>query len=310
MDRAAARAVRFDRYGDRDVLYVADIPMPVPGKGEVLVEIRATGINPAETKIRTGASQDRFPLTFPSGEGSDLADIVTEVGPGVDNFVDGDEVLGFSRQHNSHATHAIVPVTQLIRKPSALSWEVAGSLYIVGCTAYAAVRAVDPHPGEIIAVSAASGGVGTIVVQLLRQRGVRVLGIASPDGDSALIEMGAIPIHYGRGLAKRLTAAALDGIDAFIDLYGPDYVRLAIDFGVHRDRIETIAFFADAAKFGIKADGCASASTAEVLAEVADLVASGTIDLPIAAAYALDQVKDAFGQLEKGHTHGKIVLVP
>jgi NADPH2:quinone reductase len=249
-------------------------------------------------------------VTFPSGEGSDLAGIVTEVGPGVDNFVAGDEVLGFSRQRNSHATHAIVPVTQLIRKPSALPWEVAGSLSIVGCTAYAAVRAVASHSGEIIAVSAASGDVGTIVVQLLRERGVRVLGIAFPDSDSALIEMGAVPIHYGRGLAERLTAAALDGIDAFIDLYGPDCLRLALDLGVRRDRIETIVSFADAAKFGIKADGCATASTAEVLAEMADLVASRAIALPIAAAYPLDQVKDAFEQLEKGHTHGKIVLVP
>lgn len=163
-----------------------------------------------ETNIRTGALQNRFPATFPSGEGSDLAGIVTAVGPGVDDFAVGDEVPGFSWQRSSHATHATVPTTQLIRKPGALSWEVAGSPYVVGCTAYAAVRAVDPRPGEIVAVSAASGGVGTIVVQLLRERGVRVLGIASPDSDSPLTGLGATPVHYGHGLA----AAAADALFA------------------------------------------------------------------------------------------------
>ena len=161
MTASGARAVRFDRYGDRDVLYVADVDMPSPGPGEVVVEVRAAGINPGEAAIRTGAMQDMFPATFPSGEGSDLAGVVTAIGPGVTEFSVGDEVLGFSFRRSSHATHTAVPVNQLIPKPPELGWEVAGSLYVVGATAYAAVRAVDPKPGETVAVSAAAGGVET-----------------------------------------------------------------------------------------------------------------------------------------------------
>src|SRR6201998_672614 len=116
MSAAAARAVRFDRYGGRDVLYVADIEMPSPGTGEVVVEVRAAGINPGEAAIRTGALHDMFPAIFPSGERSARAGVATAVGPGVPEFAVGDEFLGFSFRRSSHATHTAVPVRQLIRK--------------------------------------------------------------------------------------------------------------------------------------------------------------------------------------------------
>lgn len=310
MGNAAARAVRFDRYGGRDVLYVADIDVPTPAAGEVVVEVRAAGINPGEAAIRSGAMHDMFPATFPSGEGSDLAGVVTAVGPGVTAFSVGDEVLGFSFERSSHATHTVVPVTQLIRKPAELSWEVAGSLYVVGATAYAAVRAVAPQPGETVAVSAAAGGVGSVTVQLLGLRKARVLGIAGPDNAEWLRAHGVVPIAYGDGLSDRLLEAAPGGIDAFIDLFGPDYVQLAVDLGVAPDRIDTIISFQKAAEVGAKTEGSTDASTPEVLAEIADLIAAGTIDFEIAATYPLDRVADAYAELEKRHTRGKIVLLP
>ncbi len=305
-----ARAVRFDRYGGRDVLYVAEVAMPEPASGEVVVEVKAASINPGESKIRSGALHDRFPATFPSGEGSDLAGVVSVLGEGVEELAPGDEVLGYSWRRSSHATDVAVPASQLVRKPKELSWEVAGSLYVVGCTAYAAVRAVDPHEGETVAVSAAAGGVGSIVVQLLGLRGVRVLAIASLANAEWLAGHGAITVPYGDGLAGRLAAAAPNGIDAFIDLFGPEYVELAVELGVAHERIETIAAFELAAQLGAKSEGSTSASTPEVLVEMAGLVASGAIEIPIAAVYPLDRVADAYAELEEGHTHGKIVLVP
>jgi NADPH:quinone reductase len=305
-----ARAVRFDHYGDREVLYVTDIPMPTPASGEVVVAVRAAGINPGEASIRRGLLDAVFPATFPSGEGSDLAGVVTEVGEGVDQWALGDEVLGFSFQRSSHATHVAVPADQLIRKPGALSWEVAGSLYVVGCTAYAAVRAVAAGPGDTVAVSAAAGGVGSVVVQLLRVRGAQALGIASPANAEWLTAHGAVPVAYGEGLAERLREAAPDGIDAFIDLFGPEYVQLAADLGISPDRIETIISREKAQEVGAKTEGSGDASTPEVLSEMAGLVATGAIEVPIAATFPLDQVADAFEELEKRHTRGKIVLIP
>ena len=305
-----SRAVRFDRYGDRGVLYLAEVPVPSPSAGEVVVAVRAAGINPGEVNIRNGALAERFPATFPSGQGSDLAGVVTAVGPGVTAFAAGDEVLGYSWTRSSHADHTAVPVSQLIRKPPTLGWEVAGALYVAGCTAWAAVRAVDPQPGETVAVSAAAGGVGSIVVQLLARRGVHVLSIASEANGEWLRDHGATVIAYGDGLAQRLTAAAPQGIDAFIDLFGPQYVRLAVELGVPVDRIETIIAFELAAELGTKSQGSADGSSREVLTEIADLLAAGSIELPIAAVYPLDQVTDAFARLELRHTHGKIVLRP
>ena len=310
MATAQTRAVRFDNYGGPDVLYVTDIDRPVPAAGEVLVEVRAAGINPGEAGIRTGALHERFPATFPSGEGSDLAGVVLEVGDGVSDFAVGDEVLGFSFQRSSHATHTVVPVDQLIHKPTELSWETAGSLYVVGVTAYAAVRAVKPQQGETVAVSAAAGGVGSLVVQLLALRGVRVLGIASAGNAEWLRAHDVIPVEYGDGLADRLRQAAPDGVDAFIDLFGPDYVQLAVDLGVPVERINTIISFAKAAEVGAKTDGSAEASTTAVLQEITDLIASGALDFDVAKTYPLDRVVDAFTELEQRHTHGKIVLLP
>lgn len=122
---------------------------------------------------------------------------------------------------------------------------------------------------------------------------------------------GVIPVAYGEGLADRLKAAAPNGrIDAFIDLFGPDYVQLAVDLGIAKDRIETIISFERAYELGTKAQGSADGSTTEVLSAMAELVASGDIEIPIAATYPLEKVREAYAELEKRHTRGKIVLVP
>lgn len=310
MSEPTARAVQFDRWGARDVLYVADIPMPVALAEEVVVAVKAAGINPGEAGIRSGGFTGRTGGVFPSGQGSDFAGIIVEVGEGVTDLAVGDEVLGFSWRRSSQATHVAAPASQLIRKPAGLSWEVAGSLYVVACAAYAAVGAVDPQPGETVAVSAAAGGVGTVVVQMLALRGVHVLGIASAANDDWLRDHGATPVNYGPGLGLRLTAAAPDGIDAFIDLFGPAYVQLAVALGIPRQRIQTIIAFQLAHQLGTRSESSESVSNRAVLTEMASLVERGDIEIPIAATYPLDRVQAAFGELERRHTRGKIVLIP
>jgi NADPH:quinone reductase-like Zn-dependent oxidoreductase len=288
------------------------VPRPVPEAGEVLVEVRAAGINPSEGVIRAGAVRDLFPATFPSGQGSDLAGVVAELGSGVSGFAVGDQVIGFSDRRSSHAEYVAVPATQLTPKPSAVPWEVAGSLYVAGCTAYAAVRAVRLVPGETVAIAGAAGGVGSIAVQLARRTGATVLGIGGPSNDAWLADHGAVPVNYGDGLSARLRAAAQSGhIDALLDFFGGGYVAMAVeDLKVPRDRVDTIADFAAVERFGVLSAGGADAATAEVLAELADLVARGELDVPIAGVFALDDVQDAFREVELRHTRGKLVLRP
>jgi NADPH2:quinone reductase len=304
------RAVRFDHYGGIDVLYLADVPMPAAEAGQVVVQVKAAAINPGEASIREGYLDAQYPSTFPSGEGSDLAGVVTAVGDGVTAFSAGDEVLGWSWDRSSHADYVAVPAGQLIARPAGLAWPVAGAMYVVGVTAYAAVRAVSVQPGDTVAVSAAAGGVGAVTVQLLATKGAKVIGIASPANHAWLTGLGVTPVAYGDGLADRLRAAAPDGIDAFIDLFGPEYVKLAVELGIPRDRIETIIAYAAAREYGTQAAGSSDATTTDVLAEMTGLVASGQIEIPIAATYPLDQVQQAFTELARRHTRGKIVLIP
>ncbi len=305
-----SRAVQFDHYGGTEVLEVRDVPDPLPGPGRVVVAVRAAGTNPGEAAIRQGALDAVSPASFPSGQGSDLAGVVTAVGEGVTSLVVGDEVMGWSWERSSQAELVAVPAEQLVPKPPALSWEVAGCLYVVGATACAAVRAVAAGPGDVVAVSSAAGGVGTVVVQLLRVRGAEVVGIASVANHDWLRAQGAQPVAYGDGLRERLQAAVPSGLDAFIDTHGGGYLRLAVDLGVPRDRIMTIIDFAAAQELGVTAEGSEAATSQGVLSEVADLVATGRITVPIAASYPLEQVRQAYTQVEQRHTHGKVVLLP
>ncbi len=307
-----SRAVQFDSYGGIDVLQVRDVSRPVPAPGEVLVEVKAAGINPSEAVIRSGALHHMFPATFPSGQGSDLAGVVAELGPAVVGFKVGDEVIGFSMRRSSHAEYVTVPANQLTPRPAAVPWEVAGSLFVAGVTAYAAVRSVKLAPGDTVVVAGAAGGVGSIAVQLARRSGATVLGIAGPSNDAWLSGHGVVPVNYGDNLPGRLRAAAKSGhIDALLDFYGGGYVALAIeDLKLPPDKINTIADFEAVKRFGVQSKGGADAATAAVVAELADLVARDELEVPIARVFALEDVREAFRQVELRHTRGKLVLRP
>ena len=304
------RAVRYDRYGGIEVLEVREVDPPAPGPGEVLVRVRAAGTNPGEAKVREGVYAERWPSTFPSGQGSDLAGVVEALGPGVTGWAPGDEVVGWVDDRSSHAELAAVPVGQLVRKPEGLPWEQAGALHVVGATAWAAVEAVGAGAGDVVVVSGAAGGVGSLAVQLAATRGARVIGLASPANHEWLAEHGAIPVAYGEGVEQRIRAAAPDGVDAFIDTHGDGYVDLALALGVPAERIDTIIDFAAAARTGVRTDGNAVGARAEVIAELAARLADGRLDMPVAGTYPLERVRDAYRELERGHTRGKIVLLP
>lgn len=304
------KAVRFHHYGDIDVLRVDEVPRPIPAPGTVLVRVRAAGINPGETLIRQGAFAERWPATFPSGQGSDLAGIVETVGEGVTAFSAGQEVVGFTDDRASHAEYVVVPEGQLVLRPAGVPWEVAGALFVAGTTAYAAVEAVNLVPGDTVAISGATGGVGTLAVQLARLKGARVIGIASASRGEWLQQHGAVPLAYGNDLPGRLRKVSGGRLDAFIDTFGQGYVQLAIELGVDPQRIDTIIDFDAAREYGVKTEGRAAAASAEVIAELARLVSTGQLVVPIARTYPLAQVRDAFRELEQRHTLGKIVLMP
>jgi NADPH:quinone reductase-like Zn-dependent oxidoreductase len=307
------RAVRYDRFGELDVLDVREVDPPRPGGGEVLVGVRAAGINPGEAAIRRGTFADTFPSTFPSGQGSDLAGVITEVGDGVAGWSVGDEVVGWVDTRSSHAELVAVPAGQLVAKPAGLAWEPAGGLFVAGATAWAAVRAVGPGPGEVVVVSGAAGGVGGLVVQLAVERGATVLGIAGEANHAWLKEHGVTPVPYADGLdavAAQVRALAPGGVAAFVDTFGRGYVDLAVGLGVAVDRIDTVIDFEAVRRLGVRGDGNAEGADAAAVSALVTRLADGRLELPIARAYPLDEVRAAFAELERRHTRGKIVLIP
>ena len=279
------QAVRFDHYGGVDVLDVVDVDAPErrrgPGRG-------ARARPPASTPARRRSARARCTSAGPrpsrparaatsrawsprSGRASRASSV-------------GDEVIGYTDNRASHAELAAVEAEHLTPRPRAVPWEVAGALYVVGATAYAAVRAVGLREGDVVAVSGAAGGVGTLVVQLARHAGATVVGLASEDHHDWLREHGAIPVTYGDGVAERIREAAGGRVDAFIDLYGSGYVELALELGVAPERIDTIADFDGArAPPGRQDRRQHGGASAETLAELAALIADGRLEVPIAA---------------------------
>jgi NADPH:quinone reductase-like Zn-dependent oxidoreductase len=306
------KAVRFDQYGPVDVLDVRDVPVPEPGPGEVLVRVKAAGINPGEAKIRDGSMDAIFPATFPSGEGSDFAGVVDKIGPDVTTVAIGEDVIGWVDTRSSQAEYVVAEAANLARKPAGLPWEVAGAIPVVGFTAWAMVRAVGVKAGDTVVVSGAAGGVGSIAVQLAKRKGATVIGLASPSNHDWLTRHGVLPVAYGDNVVERIRNAAPAGaqVDAFLDTHGGDYVELALnDLKVSPERIDTIVRFDAGAEYGVKVDGNAAGASAATLSELANLAATKELEIPLAQTFPLSEVRAAYTQLAKGHLRGKIVLI-
>lgn len=302
------QAVRFDHYGPVDVLEVVEVEKPTPDSGQVLVEVVSTSINPGEIAIREGEKHEVAPASFPSGQGSDLAGRVVEVGAQVGEWGVGDEVIGWTDERAAQAEFVAVPADQLVARPSTVPWDQACSLYVAGGTACGMLDKVPTASGETAVVFAAAGGVGSFLTQLLVRKGVRVLAVVGPANDEWVRTVGAEPVHHGEGLAQRLRDAATEGIDAAYDAFGDGYLELAIAIGIDVDRIITIIDFEAAERLGAKIVFGYQVTSAAVLSELVELIEAGDLVVPVAASFPLTQVREAYTQLAERHTRGKIVL--
>lgn len=302
------KAVKFSRYGGSEVLEIVDVDARPPGRREVQVAVVAAAINPGEIQIREGRMHEAFPAHFPEGQGSDFAGVITAVGEGVDFLQPGDEVIGFSDGRDAQAEFVTIDASRVIPKPHAIAWNEAASLFVAGTTARACILAVDVRPGDTVVVAGAAGGVGVIATQLAVLAGAAVVATASEENHAFLRSIGAIPVAYGKGLTDRVRKIVPDGVDAFIDAHGDGNVKIAVDLGVSKDRINTIIDFAAKKKFRVKADGMSTVEPREVLTELARLVANGELKIPVYASYPLEAVRGAYERLGAGHGLGKIVV--
>jgi NADPH:quinone reductase-like Zn-dependent oxidoreductase len=298
-----ALAARFDRFGPAAVIAVVAAEVPQPGPHEVRVQVKAVGLNPVDYKMREGTS--RHNVTLPSGLGRELSGIVDAVGDGVTTLQVGDEVFG-TVHIGALADYAIVPAGNLARKPAELDWIVAGSLALAGQTAYDSFASQSITAADTVLVSAAAGGVGNIVAQLGIRAGATVIGTAGPANQDYLASLGVIPVLYGPGLAERVRAAAPTAVTAVFDHHGAETIEAALELGVDRSRINTIA--TNPEPWGIRRVGRGGPSIA-TLDTLAGLVVRGELTISVDSTYPLSEVVAAFEHLERGHLRGKVVIV-
>jgi NADPH:quinone reductase-like Zn-dependent oxidoreductase len=302
------RAVQFDGYGDASVLRVDDVDEPTAGAGQVLVRVKATGLNPAEAKIRSGMARTYADLTFPARQGSELAGVIVALGAGVSQWSVGDEVLGWSRDRLAQAELAPVAADDLMIKPGDIPFEVAGALVGAGCTAWAAVEAIPAVAEEIAVVAGAGGAIGALVVQLMRQRGATVFGIAGVHHHDRLRALGATPLAPGDDVGAWARAAEPGQITTFIDTVGSPYVEQALALGLPPDRVHTVIDFPAIETYGVS--GGAVSASIDVVAKLVEMLSADTITVRVAATFPLERVQDAYSYLADGHPGGKVVLIP
>ncbi|GAA3442683.1 NADP-dependent oxidoreductase [Planomonospora venezuelensis] len=300
---------------------LADLPVPEPGEGEFLVRIHAAGLNPFDWKVAGGALRDKVPHAFPFTMGSDAAGTVERVGPGVTAFHPGDRVFGqFLRLPaglGAFAEYALAEQSgKVARIPDSLPYTLAAALPTAGTAAYQAVEAAGPEPGQTVLINGATGGVGQSAVQFAAARGARVLATATPDAADHLRGLGAAEIvdFTGKDTADQVAAAHPGGIDVLLDLVSFPGEGAARMTGLLRPGGVVVSTLGAAdpeasAARGIRGVNLFHQATAELLATLAGLAATGELRVHIEAEVPLTEAPSGIARARTGQARGKTVII-
>lgn len=304
------RAAIYDRYTSEITdVRIADLPKPKVFPGSVLIEVRAAGVNPVDWKAMGGGLDDLIDAQFPVIPGWDVAGVVVETGIDTPEFAVGDEVLAYARKDVLHsgtfAELVTVEAAHVARKPATLTWAQAGALPLAGGVALRTLDLLEVGADDTVLIHAAAGGVGSLGVQIAKARGARVLGTASPSNHDFLRELGAEPLTYGEGLVDRVRDLAPGGVQAVADFVGGQLdVTLAVlaEGGRHASIVDGTVVEHGGHLVWVRPDGSHTQ-------RLADLAAEGTLTVPVARTFALEEVPQAFAAGQSGHTRGKNVIV-
>ncbi|MGW2343364.1 NADP-dependent oxidoreductase [Streptomyces sp. NPDC001661] len=294
------RKVNFAEFGGPGVLHLIDAEKPRTGSGRIRIAVRAAGVNPVDWRIREGQVLGAHPTELPSGLGLDAAGVVDEVGEGVEGVEVGDRVFGEGVE--TYAEFAVL--TAWARMPEGLTFEEAAGYPSVVETALRIIREVGVRPGQTLLVSGASGGVGSAVLQIARDRGIEVIGTAGAANQDYLRGLGARATTYGEGWVERVRR--LGRVDAALDLAGSGVIRELVELTGDPQKVISIADLG-APEFGVRFSGVAG-SVPDALAEAVTLIARGKLHIPVEKAYTLAEAPTAHADSRAGHTRGRRVL--
>lgn len=307
------KAIAFAEFGDPEVMSLQELPDPLLGPDQVLVEVKAAGVNPVDFKIRAGYLQGLMPHHLPLIPGWDVAGVVRAVGIGVQDWKPGDEILAYARkdhvQFGTYAELVALPDRLVARKPSTVDFVTAAALPLAGLTALQSLKAVGAGAGDVVLVHAAAGGVGHLQVQIARELGVaRVLGTASPRNHDFVRSLGAEPVAYGDALVDAVAEiVGGDGkVDAVVDNVGGVAFDQSLQLVRDRARMTSIVDGPRALEHGVT--NTWARPNAEQTQWLADLVAAGKLQVVVQRTFPLAEAAAAHKLLEGGHVRGKVVL--
>ncbi|WP_345594146.1 NADP-dependent oxidoreductase [Streptomyces marokkonensis] len=295
------KKVSFAEFGGPEVLRLIDAEEPHAGPGQVRVAVRAAGVNPVDWRVREGQVLGAHPTELPSGVGLDASGVVDEVGEGVEGVEVGDHVFG--EGSSTYAEFSVLGAWA--RMPEGLTFEEAAGYPSVVETALRVIREVGVRPGQTLLVSGASGGVGSAVLQIARERGITVIGTAGAANQDYLGSLGALATTYGDGWVERVRR--LGPVDGALDLAGSGVIRELVELTGDPRKVVSIADL-DAPKSGVRFSGVAG-SVPDALAEAVDLISRGKLHIPVEKSYTLAEAAAAHADSQAGHTRGRRVVV-
>ncbi|MFD9070028.1 NADP-dependent oxidoreductase [Streptomyces lasiicapitis] len=295
------KRVSFAAFGGPDVLQLIEAEEPHAGPGHIRVAVRAAGVNPVDWRVREGQVLGAHPTELPSGVGLDASGVVDEVGEGVEGVEVGDRVFGEGA--STYAEFAVL--SAWARMPEGLSFEEAAGYPSVVETALRLIRESGVRSGQTLLVSGASGGVGSAVLQIARDRGITVIGTAGAANQDYLRDLGALATTYGEGWVERVRK--LGRVDAALDLAGSGVIRELVELTGDPGKVISIADLG-APEFGVRFSGVAG-SVPDALAEAVGLIERGRLHIPVEKSYTLAEAAAAHIDSQAGHTRGRRVIV-
>jgi NADPH:quinone reductase-like Zn-dependent oxidoreductase len=306
---ASMKAIVYHRLGGPDVLKYEDAPRPSPREGELLVRVRAAGVNPVDAKVRSGGFGPGG--QFPAIPGYDLAGVVEETGPGATRFKKGDEVFAYLnlRRAGAYAQYALVKEDEVAAKPRKMSFEEAAAVPLAALTAWQAlVETAKLEPGQTVLIHGGSGGVGSFAIQIAKARGARVIATASTRNQQTLKELGADQaIDY---TTTKFEDMAKD-VDVVLDTVAGE--TLARSYSVVKKGGIIVSILEppkkeELSKREIRGKVILVRPESGMLAEIGKLIDAGKIKPVVSQVLPLAEAAEAHQQIETGHTRGKIVL--
>jgi NADPH:quinone reductase-like Zn-dependent oxidoreductase len=304
--QAKMKAVLIREYGANDVVELQELDVPQPREGEVLLKVRAAGVNPIDFKIRGGAGE-RLGLTLPIALGGELVGTVERLGPGVDKFGLGDELYGMVKS-GAFAEYAVAKAADLVRTPGNLDAVHAAALPLAGSTAWHAIfDEAGLSEGQRLLITGSSGGVGSLAIQFAKARGAQVIAIASARNEAFVRELGADEfIDYQ---AQLFEDVARD-IDVVFDTVGGDTFGRAFKTLRKGGFMVTVVAFpqGEADEYGVRVKRSFTAPSGANLSAITQLVEAGKVVPHVDTVFPLSDIRGALALSEGGHARGKIVL--